>query len=368
MKIAILGTRGIPNYHGGFEQFAEFFSVFAHSRGYDVYVYNSHNHPFKENSFKGVKLIKCYDPEESVGTAGQFVYDLNCIRDARKRRFDVILQLGYTSSSIWGWYLPKKAIIVTNMDGLEWKRSKYSKKVQQFLRYAEKLAVKTSDFLISDSIGIQNYLSEKYNAKSEYIAYGADVFNQTDNSPLPNKGILTNKYFCLIARMEPENNIEVILDGYVDSGSSYPFYVVGNYSNTKFGNYLKSKYQSNEGVKFLGAIYDLNFLNYLRYHSMLYFHGHSVGGTNPSLLEAMASSSLIVANNNIFNKAILGEDAFFFDNEPDVSRIIGSLKEKKDHRRMIENNIDKIQNKFNWNHINQLYLDFLIQCQNEGKN
>ena len=176
MKVAILGTRGIPNYHGGFEQFAEYFSVFLARNGYEVYVYNSHNHPFKENKFKGVNIIHCNDPEDKIGTVGQFLYDLNCILDSRKRNFDIILQLGYTSNSIWHWLLPKKSLIVTNMDGLEWKRSKYSKPVQKFLKYAEKLAVKSSDYLISDSIGIQDYLKEKYKVNSEYIAYGAEVF------------------------------------------------------------------------------------------------------------------------------------------------------------------------------------------------
>ena len=161
MKIAIIGTRGIPNHYGGFEQFAEYVSVGLVQKGHEVIVYNSHTHPFQGNEFKGVRIIHCKDPEDKIGTAGQFVYDLNCILDARKRDFDIILQLGYTSSSIWSRLFPKKAILTTNMDGLEWKRTKYSKKVQKFLQYAESLAIKHSDHLISDSIGIQNYIQEK---------------------------------------------------------------------------------------------------------------------------------------------------------------------------------------------------------------
>ena len=136
LKIGILGTRGIPNYHGGFEQFAQFFSVYLAKHNYEVYVYNSSKHPFQEKIFNDVNIIHCYDPEDKIGTAGQFIYDLNCILDSRKRNFDILLQLGYTSSTVWHRLLPKKATIVTNMDGLEWKRSKYSKKVQKFLRYA----------------------------------------------------------------------------------------------------------------------------------------------------------------------------------------------------------------------------------------
>ncbi len=129
-----------------------------------------------------MNIIHKMDPEKWMGTAGQFIYDLNCILDSRKRGFDVILQLGYTSSSIWGWLLPKKAIVITNMDGLEWKRSKYSRPVRRFLKFAEKLAIKTSDYLISDSVGIQKHLKTAYNADSEYIAYGADLFNTPRNN------------------------------------------------------------------------------------------------------------------------------------------------------------------------------------------
>jgi hypothetical protein len=110
MKIAILGTRGIPNYYGGFEQFAEFFSVYLAEKGHEVYCYNSHNHKFQENFFKGVHIIHQHDPEYKYGTFGQFIYDYNCIVDSRKRDFDIILQLGYTSSSIWYFLFPKKVL------------------------------------------------------------------------------------------------------------------------------------------------------------------------------------------------------------------------------------------------------------------
>ncbi len=145
MKIAILGSRGIPNIYGGFEQYAEYLSIGLAKLGFEVSVYCSSTHPEKAITYHGVKRILCNDPEGRIGTAGQFVYDLNCIIDARKRDFDIIYQLGYTSNSVWWWLLPKKSIIVTNMDGLEWKRSKYSSKVRLFLKYAERLAVFHSD-------------------------------------------------------------------------------------------------------------------------------------------------------------------------------------------------------------------------------
>lgn len=360
MKIAILGTRGVPNYHGGFEQFAEFFSVYLANKGHEVYVYNSSNHPYQDKSFKGVNIIHCKDPEDKIGTVGQFIYDFNCILNSKKQNFDVILQLGYTSNSIWHWLLPKKPVIITNMDGLEWKRSKYSKKVQKFLKYAEKLAVKSSDFLISDSIGIQDYLKQEYNVNSEYIAYGAEIFTQSDVKFIKEFDVEANGYNMLIARLEPENNIETILEGVQRSNSSLPFLVVGKYDN-KFGIYLKEKFKNSKNIRFLGGIYDLEKLNNLRYYSNLYFHGHSVGGTNPSLLEAMASNCLIIANDNVFNKSILKDNAFYFKDADDVAKHLTSLN-KESYKDKVEKCKELILNKFDWKYINDLYLKFITKC------
>lgn len=321
MKIAILGTRGIPNNYGGFEQFAEFLSKELVVNGHQAFVYSTSDHPFKSKEWKGVQLIHKYNPESYAGALGQFVYDLLCIIDSRKRKFDIILQLGYTSSSIWSWLLPKKSIILTNMDGLEWKRSKYSPKVQKFLKYAEKLAVKSSHYLIADSLGIQEYLQKEYHKNSVYIPYGTHVFDNPNSKILEKFELSAYTYDLLIARMEPENNIEIILSGINDSKSNCLMLVIGNYQN-KYGQYLYTKFAANSRIKFLGPLYDLEVLNNLRFFSRIYFHGHSVGGTNPSLLEAMGSGAFICAHNNIFNRAILNQDAWYFNTKEEVSEMV----------------------------------------------
>lgn len=360
MKIAILGTRGIPNYYSGFEQFAEYFSVFLVEKGHEVYCYNSHNHKFQEKNYKGVHIIQKYDPEYKLGTFGQFIYDFNCIMDSRKRDFDIILQLGYTSSSIWFFLFPKKSIIITNMDGVEWKRSKYSRPVREFLKFAERLGAITSDYLVSDSKGIQKMLLERYNKKSEYIAYGAFPFTNPNIEVLKDYDLKVGNYNMLIARFEPENNLQTILDGVVLAKDETTFIVVGNH-NTKYGKFLKDRFQKNENIKFLGGIFNIEILNNLRYYSKFYFHGHSVGGTNPSLLEAMASKAFIVAHNNDFNKGILQKDAIYFSNSNEIATILNS-NENLDNQNFKENNYLKIEKEFNWNFINQKYLTFFEEC------
>lgn len=359
MKVAIFGTRGIPNHYGGFEQCAEYLALGLTQRGIQVTVYNSHNHPYKESTWNGVDIVHCYDPEFKWGTVGQFIYDLNCILDIRKKKPQVVLQLGYTSSSVWGRLLPKGSVVTTNMDGLEWKRTKYSERVKKFLRYAEKLGVKFSDHLIADSIGIQQYLKETYNAASTYIPYGANLFDSPAESSLASYNLEKYKYDILIARLEPENSIDIILEGVSRANTNRPMLVVGKHATT-YGEYLKNKYAQFENIKFVGGIYDINILNNLRYFSNIYFHGHTVGGTNPSLLEAMASHSSICANDNGFNKYILGEDATYFSTAEDVKqRLLTQNSTDEEYARKISNNIDKIKNIYSWDIVIEQYADHL---------
>jgi glycosyltransferase involved in cell wall biosynthesis len=358
MKIAILGTRGIPNNYGGFEQFAEYLSVGLVQKGHDVYVYNSHDHPFKATKWQNVNIIHCYDPEQAIGTAGQFIYDLNCILDSRKRKFDIIFQLGYTSSSIWNFLFSGKVVVVTNMDGLEWKRSKYSRPVQKFLKYAEGLAVRKSDHLVADSIGIKDYLKTTYNAGSEYIPYGANAFNEPAPNVLVSYGLEPYAYNMLIARLEPENSIEIICDGCSAANTNCNLLVVANHK-TKYGEYLKQKYADQKNIRFLGAIYDIHVLNNLRYYSNVYFHGHTVGGTNPSLLEAMASGALIAAHNNPFNAAILNDDAFYFSDKTDVKRIAETVVKNETQKIKLDSNSQKIKTLYSWEKIISDYNTYL---------
>lgn len=356
MNIAIIGTRGIPNFYGGFEQFAGYLAKGLVARGHEVTVYNSHSHPYQLPDWNGVKLVYRRDPEDNWGTAGQFVYDLNCIRHARRQSYDIILQLGYTSSSVWGWLLPrKKSVVTTNMDGLEWKRTKYAKSVRAFLKRAEYLGTVFSDHLISDSLVIQEYLIREYGVQSTYIPYGAIPFQEPDPEITFDYGLTRYGYNMLIARLEPENNIDTILEGVRQADNGQPFLVVGNHE-TSYGEYLKNKYAACKSIQFIGSLFDIGVLNSLRYYCNLYFHGHSVGGTNPSLLEAMASQSLICAHRNEFNSTILGEDALYFSGSDEVAAYLNTVA-KAIYAPFIERNLAKIKNTYGWDTIIDQYED-----------
>lgn len=366
MKIGILGTRGVPNHYGGFEQFAAYLSRFLVENDHEVIVYSSSLHPYQEKTWEGVRLVHCKDWEDKIGTAGQFIYDLNCILNARKQNFDVLLQLGYTSSSIWAFLLPK-TIVVTNMDGLEWKRSKFSKKVQYFLRKAEKWAVKSSTVLVADSTGIQAYLKEERGVDSHFIAYGADEFTNPNEQVLEKYDIKPHQYNMLVARMEPENNIEVILEGIAESNNQEPFLVIGKTEN-EFGQKMLNKFKEVSNIRFLGGIYDLEALDNLRYFCKRYFHGHSVGGTNPSLLEAMASSAFIIAHQNVFNEAVLGKDAFYFNSSAEIKDLLNKDVNTAFKETAITNNLEKIRGPYSWSNILNSYLHLFTNLAQSQKN
>ncbi len=345
MRIGILGTRGIPNHYGDFEQFAQYLSLGLVQRGHDVYVYSPDNHPYKENEWNDVQIIHCKDPEPRLGSFGPFFYALNCINDSRKRAFDILLHLGYTSDSIWHWRWPANTIHIVNMGGMQWRRSKYNKLTRKFLKWAESLAAKNADVLIADSPYMQGYIEATYSKRAVNIPYGAEVFSDTDLSVFRKYKLIPNQYFLMVARSGHGNNIEMTIQGYISSQHPFPLVIIGSIENP-FGKYLSSKYD-HPSIRFCGTVYDQPELNNLRFYSTKYFHGHSAGGTNISLLEAMGCGCDIAAYNNVFNKAILQNDADYFSSAEDITGIINKPAIEMIINQRKHFNIEKINTIYN---------------------
>lgn len=357
MKIAFISTRGIPNNYGGFEQFAEYISVGLVRRGHEVVVYSPHFHPYREPDYKGVRIKHIYSPEKWMGSSvGSFFYDFLSLRDAlKKEKFDIIYEAGYTSIvPAYIWFNVKRIkypLFTTNMDGLEYKRTKFNKWVQKFVFWEERMAVKHSHYLIADNMGIRDYYKEKYGKESKFLAYGADVHEDYDVDVLKEYGLEAGGYFIVVARLEPENNLFMAIEGYLASNQygKRPLVVVGK-TNTPYGKYLVERYGRDCNIRFVGGIYDFRKLNSIRHYSYAYFHGHSVGGTNPSLLEAMASGCFILAHDNIFNRAVLGENALYYGSTDAVTEMLDGIDQavsahKKEYT---ERNLEVIRRDYSW--------------------
>lgn len=357
MKIAFVSTRGIPNNYGGFEQFAEYISVGMAQRGHEVVVYSPKFHPYQESTYKGVRIKHIYSPETWMGSSvGSFFYDFALLRDALKKEdFDIIYGAGYTSIiPAYIWFNVKKRkrpIFTTNMDGLENKRSKFSPMVRRFLDWEEKMAVKYSHYLIADNMGIHDYYKEKYGKESKFLAYGADIHDDFKAEYLEEFGLKSEEYYILIARLEPENNIVMAIEGYLHSKENgrRPLIVVGK-TNTPHGKELVEKYGNERNVEFVGGIYDFKKLDSVRHFSKAYFHGHSVGGTNPSLLEAMAAGCFIFAHDNIFNRAVLKENAFYYLSADKVTEYLNRIDTIAEGSKIqyTARNIEVIRNEYSW--------------------
>ena len=357
MKIAFISTRGIPNNYGGFEQFAEYISVGLVRRGHEVVVYSPHFHPYREPDYKGVRIKHIYSPEKWMGSSvGSFFYDFLSLRDAlKKEKFDIIYEAGYTSIvPAYIWFNVKRIkypLFTTNMDGLEYKRTKFNKWVQKFVFWEERMAVKHSHYLIADNMGIRDYYKEKYGKESKFLAYGADVHEDYDVDVLKEYGLEAGGYIIVVARLEPENNLFMAIEGYLASNQygKHPLVVVGK-TNTPYGKYLMERYGRDRNIRFVGGIYDFRKLNSIRHYSYAYFHGHSVGGTNPSLLEAMASGCFILAHDNIFNRAVLGENALYYGSTDAATEMLDGIDQavsahKKEYT---ERNLEVIRRDYSW--------------------
>lgn len=358
MKIAILGTRGIPNAYGGFEQFAEYISHGLADIDHEVTVYNPHFYKPELKKIGKVNIVHIYCPEHSIGASAHYIYDFLSLKHAVKNDFDIIYEAGYATASLS--YLLKrkgrKPYIVTNMDGIEWKREKWNSFTKLFIKYCEGLAVLRSDYLVADNEGIKSYLDNKYDIDSKFIPYGADIAQNFDNNVLRDLNIETNKFLLIIARIEPENNIGMMMSAYEKAQVAYPLIIVGNHTG-RYAKELESKFSHNENIRFVGGVYDKAKLDALRKSALCYIHGHKVGGTNPSLLEAMAADAYILAYENLFNGSVLNSNASFFKNEYELAALLRAVEKDRTANETLyrENNRNVILQKYSWKNIIQQY-------------
>ncbi len=313
--LRILGTRGIPAQHGGFETFAQECALFMYNRGWKVTVYcqESGNGPITEDNWQGVKRI--HIPVNRSGPLSTMIFDWRAIRHAGREQ-GLVLCLGYNTALFNAWLCLKGFTVIMNMDGIEWKREKWSKPAKLWFYLNEKAAPHLSDHLIADNPGIADHLRSRFHhTPLTTIPYGAPLLTDISVAPLAQYNLAGNDYMLIIARPEPENSILEIVRPFTARPRVQRLVILGNYSKTHA--YQKSILDAaNDHVLFCGAIYDQNVVASLRYHCLFYLHGHTVGGTNPSLVEAMGAGNAILAHDNRFNRWVTGPDAArFFANE-----------------------------------------------------
>lgn len=323
LRVGIIGTNGLPGKYGGWDQLVyHTTNNLKEDFAFTVYTsYSTADPNLKEYNNAKLKIIKF-----KANGIQSIPYDIASMIHAIFH-CDVLFICG-TSGCI---FLPIVRLfgkkIVLNPDGQEWKRKKWSKAVQWFLKISEKLGVLFATTVVADNVKIQEYIGLEYKKKSELIEYGGD---QVINIPLSDAtakkyGIENGKYCFKVCRIEPENNIHVILDAFHKNGK-VDLILIGNWNFSEYGKLLRIKYTDSKNLKLLDPIYDQITLDELRSNCGLYIHGHSVGGTNPSLVEAMNLGLCVVAFNVDYNIETTENSALYFNDENDLLQVLQNFE------------------------------------------
>ena len=322
--LRILGTRGVPAAHGGFETFAEQLAHYLVGRGWRVVVYchSDGAGPHHEDFWQGIERV--HIPVSRTGPAGTVVFDWLATRHAARHR-DLCLTLGYNTgvfSALLRWRGVPNLI---NMDGIEWSRAKWGPGARAWLWASDWAACWLANHLVADHPAIKAHLMSRVGQrKVSTIPYGADAVGAAPEAPLHELGLVPGRFLTVIARPEPENSLLEIVKGFSQRPRGVQLAVLGRYDESH-PYHRAVKAAAGPEVRFLGAVYDKAKLRSLRFHSLAYVHGHQVGGTNPSLVEALGAGNAVLAHDNPFNRWVAGEGAVYFKCADTLSAALDGL-------------------------------------------
>ncbi|MEW4354007.1 beta 1-4 rhamnosyltransferase Cps2T [Streptococcus pneumoniae] len=379
--VFVIGSRGLPAKYGGFETFVEKLVTHQASPNIQYHVACLSDESAEQHTtYKGADCFTINPPK--LGPARVIAYDMMAIRYAlsliKKEKIEhpIFYILGNTIGAFIASFAKKIHAVggklFINPDGLEWKRSKWSRPVQAYLKYSEKMMTKHADLVISDNIGIEDYIKECYPwAPTQFIAYGTDTNLSTLDKNHPSVRAFFKKwnsqekgYYLIVGRFVPENNYEQILREFMKSSTERDLIIVCNHEGNPYFETLRQQtgFDKDSRVKFVGTVYDQELLKYLRNHAFAYLHGHEVGGTNPSLLEALAQTDMNLVLDVNFNRYVAEDTAYYWSKkEQDLAGLIDKVDEKQDFTEIGQCAKKHIQQTYTWDRIVGQYEDLFLQ-------
>lgn len=327
--INILGIRGIPAAHGGFETFAAELAPFLRDAGWTVNVYcqlepdsSGNLAPDFEDDWNGIHRI--HIGSRSSSAAGTVAFDWRCVLDVLKRP-GIDLVLGYNTAIFTVLQRLRGRHVIMNMDGVEWKRAKWSLPIKAWFYLNELIGATVSTVPIADHPEIARHLRRHGCTRAEVIPYGSHEIAAAPAAPVEAMGLVPGNYMVSIARIEPENSILEIVQAYSARKRASKLVVLGKFQDDN--PYHSSVRQAaSPDVVFPGAIYDKDVVSALRFHAMAYLHGHQVGGTNPSLVEALGAGNAIIAHDNRFNRWVAGPGQFYFADSSALAELLDAIE------------------------------------------
>jgi glycosyltransferase involved in cell wall biosynthesis len=323
-RLRILGTRGVPAAHGGFETFAEHLALHLVQRGWQVTVYCQADGtgPVFEDDWQGVHRV--HMPVAAAGPKGTVIFDWRATLHACSSS-DLCLTLGYNTAVFCALLRLRGVPNLINMDGIEWRRAKWTGLAKAWFWLNDWLGCWLGNHLVADHPQIALHLASRVSAnKITTIAYGADKLHNVSPDAVLALGLTPGRYMSVVARAEPENSILEVVQGFSAKPRGFDLAVLGKYEeNNAYHQAVKAA--AGPEVRFLGAIYDKPILHALRFHSLAYVHGHRVGGTNPSLVEALGAGNAVVAHDNAFNRWVIGPGGVYFADAASFARRLDGL-------------------------------------------
>ena len=322
MRIAMLGTRGVPAQYGGFETAVEEIGQRLVQRGHEVTVYCRGADRPTADSHLGMRLVhlpclKGKSVETLSHTAGSALHLLT------HRRHDVAIVFNAANAPFLPLLRMSGTPVAVHVDGLEWRRAKWGGAGRRYYRWAESYAVRWADALIADAQGIADYYRDEFGADTELLSYGAPIQTSPASDRLAELGVTRRGYHLVVSRFEEENHVEEIVAGYRHSRAELPLLVVGSapYADA-YRARIRQAAGSDPRIRMLGSLWDQEQLDQLYANCLTYLHGHSVGGTNPSLLRAMGAGADVIAFDVGFNREVLGEFGRYFTFPGDLSSLL----------------------------------------------
>ncbi|RZK16537.1 MAG: DUF1972 domain-containing protein [Pedobacter sp.] len=363
MRIAIIGSRGYPYVYGGFETFVKELSERLVVQGVEVHIYCQRNLFIDlPETVNGIKLH--YIPTLPQKSLNQIIHSFLSILHATLSKTDVILVVNLAAGPM-GW-IPKitgkKTII--NVDGLEWLRPKWKGLGAKYFYFAAKVATKLYDKIITDAEAMRQVYLEEFNKDSTVIAYGAPKFIPASQDILQRFGLEPEGYYLIVGRLIPDNNADLIINGFLKSNSKKKLVVVGDVPYTdEYATELKAL-QSDKLI-FPGYVKDQQELMAIYQHAFAYIHGHKFGGTNPAMLKAMVNNCAILALNTVFNREMLNDGEFgilFDENDIKVSIAMENLEAHPDQVRILKAKVSSgLTEKYNWDLITTAYKNEMLK-------
>lgn len=325
MRIAMIGTRGVPARYGGFETAIEEIGQRLAAAGHEVVVY-CRGAEEETATYKGMDLVHLPAARrKSLETLSHTALSMaHLTRHGRKqRRPDAAIVFNAANAPFVPALRARRIPVAVHVDGLEWRRAKWAGAGRRYYRAVEALSVRWADALIADAQGIADYYTEEFGATTELLVYGAPIQHEPSAERLEELGLQRHKYHLVVARFEPENHVVEIVEGYAASRASLPLVVVGSapYAD-EYTSRIEAAAGGDSRITMLGGVWDQDQLDQLYANALTYLHGHSVGGTNPSLLRAMGAGAGVLAFDVNFNREVLGPDGLFFTGVADVARLL----------------------------------------------